>query len=180
MNAKDRTNADHNLGKAYPEAKSDIHARFARALESLSIICDELEDVADKLPDSVDTQSCLRTAQRLLAIVTNSHRLEEDLVFPLLMTQTSKINHLTSTLERLRYEHWGDEEFAIDIHHALREFVRLRDKAKVDSLAWMLRGFFDGMRRHIAFDREYLLPIVSAIVSSQSENGGQSAAVHFS
>jgi Hemerythrin HHE cation binding domain len=144
-------------------AADEIQVRFSRLLDAQARICDELEGLADCLPDSVDAQECLRTARRLVPLVTAAHDFEEAVLFPLLEVRIPHMVHLASTLERLRFEHWGDQEFALDVRHALREFVRRRDSANVDSLAWMLRGFFDGLRRHIAFDREYLLPIIVSV-----------------
>ncbi len=143
---------------------------FVKICELQSMVCDDLEAIADGLPDSVDTQFVLMTAQRLLATMRRAHDFEEGVLFPVLELN---MPHLSATLERLRFEHWGDEEFAADIHQALREYVRLGDKAKVDSLAWMLRGFFDGLRRHIAFDREVLLSKINQIKASPTINFGQ-------
>lgn len=154
-----------NLMLARPEAEVEqIVAEFVRILNVQSKLCDELEAIADGLPDSTDSQFVLRTAQRMLAIVKSAHEFEERFLFPILETRIPRMQHLSTTLERLQFENWGDEEFAVDVHHALKEFVRLHDKNKVDSLAWMLRGLFDGMRRHIAFDRECLLPIIRTAV----------------
>jgi hemerythrin-like domain-containing protein len=111
----------------------------------------------------------LRAAQKILPLVKAAHDFEETVLFPLLRNRTDQAGQLAATVERLRYEHWGDEEYALDVHHALREFARQRDKANVDSLAWMLRGFFDGMRRHLAFDRECLLPILRELAIAQSK-----------
>jgi len=61
-------------------------------------------------------------------------------------------------LERLRYEHWEDESFAEEICDELKLLVNNPNKAVIDKLSYMLRGFFEGMRRHIAFEVEYLLP----------------------
>jgi iron-sulfur cluster repair protein YtfE (RIC family) len=142
---------------------AEVYVRFAQLLDAQARVCDELEDLADRLPDSVDSQSCLRTAQQLLPVVKTAHDFEDNILFPLLEAQTHYMVEMRSTIERLRFEHWGDQEFAEDVRHALREFVRQREKANIDSLAWMLRGFFESMRRHIAFDREYLLPIVKSV-----------------
>lgn len=145
----------------------DIPSRFAQLLERQSQICDELEVIADGLPDSIDVQSCLRTAQKLLPTIKIAHDFEERVLFPILKDRVDQQGKLAATVERLRYEHWGDEEYALDVHYALREFARQRGKANIDSLAWMLRGFFDGMRRHIAFDREFLLPMMKELASVQ-------------
>jgi hemerythrin-like domain-containing protein len=141
----------------------EVCVRFALLLDAQARVCDELENIADRLPDSVDSQSCLRTAQHILPVVKTAHDFEDKILFPLLEAQIPYFTEMKGTIERLRFEHWGDQEYAEDVRHALREYVRQREKANIDSLAWMLRGFFEGMRRHIAFDREYLLPIVRSV-----------------
>jgi hypothetical protein len=166
---KMKTENQHDPSRAF-DAQQDIPARFTQLLEGQGVICDELEFIADGLPNSIDVQSCLRTAQKLLTVVKTAHDFEEAVLFPLLGNRNKKSAELTATVERLRYEHWGDEEYALDVHHALREFVRQREKANVDSLAWMLRGFFEGMRRHLAFDREYLLPMLKEVATVRSKN----------
>ncbi len=39
-------------------------------------------------------------------------------------------------------------------------FAADRDAVDVEKLGYMLRGFFTGVRRHLAFEREYILPII--------------------
>jgi hemerythrin-like domain-containing protein len=67
---------------------------------------------------------------------------------------------LKATVERLRYEHWEDESFADEVADALIRFVTDRASSNAETLAYMLRGFFEGLRRHIAFEREHIVPIL--------------------
>ncbi len=161
MTGNQKSKSNHSF--AGGTGTDEVYVRFALLLDAQARVCDELEALADRLPDSVDSQSCLRTAQQILPIVKTAHDFEDNILFPMLEAQIPYLMEMKGTIERLRFEHWGDQEFAEDVRHALREFVRKREKANIDSLAWMLRGFFEGMRRHIAFDREYLLPIVRSI-----------------
>jgi hypothetical protein len=149
-----------------PESEG-LSQRFEKFLVGQNLICDELETIADGLPHSVDLQVCLRTAQRLLPVVKAAHDFEEQVIFPVLKRKGPQLTQLAETLDRLRFEHWGDEEYALDINYALREYARRGDKVNIESLSWMLRGFFEGMRRHLAFDREYLLPIASEVMSTR-------------
>ncbi|WP_196501653.1 hemerythrin domain-containing protein [Aestuariivirga litoralis] len=118
-------------------------------------LCDRLERLADSLPDALNVQEGLYVAQSLLPTVTLAHRFEEEKVFPLLHGTTH-----SATLERLGYEHMGDEEYAGDIIHALRAYVMERRSSNAEALAWMMRGFFEALRRHIAFEREHILPLL--------------------
>ena len=141
--------------------------RFESHLLRQGHICEELESLADQLPDAVDSHSCLSLAQRLPVLVKTAHEFEEDTFFPAISEHTDVFEDLTSVLERLKFEHWGDEDFAEDVRNALRNFVSDREHTNVESLAWMLRGFFEGMRRHLAFEREHILPLARRIVELQ-------------
>jgi hypothetical protein len=137
----------------------EIVAHFEVVLERQLNLCDELEGLADLLPDSIDAHTCLSAAQRLPVIVRHSHDFEEQTFYPAILSVASATREIAGCYDRLRYEHWGDEDYADDISFALREFIRTRPEANVESLSWMLRGFFAGVRRHLAFEREFVVPI---------------------
>ena len=139
------------------EASSHQHLarEFRSHLAMQESLCDRLEHLADSLPDALNVQEGLYVAQSLLPTVMHAHRFEEDKVFPLLRKAT-----LPSTLDRLGFEHMGDEEYANDIILALRAYVSDRRSSNAETLAWMMRGFFEALRRHIAFEREHILPLL--------------------
>lgn len=121
-------------------------------------LCEELEEIADTLPSVSNTQKILIICRDILPIVKKAHQFEEKTLFPVLAPTKAEDNVLSRNLERLRYEHWEDESFAEEICDELKLFVINPSKVVVDKLSYMLRGFFEGMRRHIAFEVEYLLP----------------------
>jgi hemerythrin-like domain-containing protein len=124
-------------------------------------MCNRLEKIADSLPDNADIQGCLHAAQGVVPVVKRAHEFEEFTVYPYLAHSGEVDSGLLTTLDRLRFEHLGDEEFATDLSSALRQFAISPESSNVDSLAWMLRGFFEATRRHVAFEREHLLPLVA-------------------
>jgi hemerythrin-like domain-containing protein len=63
------------------------------------------------------------------------------------------------TLDRLRFEHCEDECFAEELTEALHALGSGDQKVNIEAVGYMLRGFFEAMRRHIAFESEMLLPI---------------------
>lgn len=137
-----------------------VAAQFARLLELQSVMCGELENIADLLPVLKDGHACLDVAQRMLPLIKRAHQYEEARVWPLLSTSKSGTLDMRATLDRLSFEHWGDEDFAEQVYHQLRDYVRCPDKEKAERLSWTLRGFFQNMQRHIAFEREFLLPLM--------------------
>jgi len=154
------------ITEAPPQATPDtpvpagIAVTLRHYLKEQSRFCDRLETMADLLPDGVDDRDCLLMAQNIVPLVKRAHEFEEGTVYPLLIATPEMSPELLATLERLRFEHLGDEEFAGDLCNSLRQFVTDRQACNVESLAWMLRGFFESVRRHIAFEREHLLPLV--------------------
>jgi hemerythrin-like domain-containing protein len=121
-------------------------------------LCKISEQIADSLPSEIDRQECLSLARSIYPIQKRAHEFEEKNIFPVLRCIKSNAEQIEQTLERLKFEHWEDESFSEKISASLLNFVREPEKHKADSLSYMLRGFFEGVRRHIAFEVEHLLP----------------------
>lgn len=135
---------------------------FCKYIQQQEAMCLELENIADGLPNQIDAHSCLSTAQQLLPLVKLAHGFEEEQLFPALLARPASADGLPETIERLKFEHWGDEDFAEQVYHQIRAYVAKPEPSLVEPLAWTLRGFFQSMRRHIAFEREFLLPILKS------------------
>ena len=123
-------------------------------------LCIKLEQIADSLPNLADIQECLIVCRDLFPIIKNAHNFEEKILFPLLHDASQDVTALDKNLERLRYEHWEDESFAEEISDVFRAYIDQPSKSEAEKLAYMLRGFFEGIRRHIAFETEYLVPLI--------------------
>lgn len=118
-------------------------------------LCSALEKLADTLPDNVNMQECLHLARMIYPTIKTAHAFEEEKLFPYL---TSKFENQVDpqTLDRLHCEHWEDESFACELQEALLSLVQEPEWANYEAIGYMLRGFFEGLRRHIAFEREML------------------------
>lgn len=141
-----------------------IREELGTVLNELSQICAKLEKIADDLPENVDRQDCMALARSIYPTIVSAHKFEEGIVFPLLR-RTARQPGIDDTIERLRFEHWEDESFAAELQETLCGFVTGRETERVDTLAWMLRGFFEGLRRHIAFEREHVMPMLARAAS---------------
>jgi len=139
-----------------------LKKRFLACVSSLESLCTELEEIADSLPDRFDAQTGLGTAQRLLATVKKAHDFEESTLYPALTEKAGAPPEFLAVIERLKYEHWGDEDFAGEVFHQIREFAASGKPETAERLSWTLRGFFENMRRHIEFEKEFLLPLSRA------------------
>lgn len=127
----------------------------------LTALCTVLEAIADALPQFADKQQCLAVARYIVPTVKEAHVFEEEKLFPQLKNLSTANPQLEQSLERLRFEHWEDESYAEEICEILREFGTGALPQGSDKLSYMLRGFFEGLRRHMAFEAEHLAPMLT-------------------
>ncbi|AGB44928.1 hypothetical protein Mesau_02506 [Mesorhizobium australicum WSM2073] len=127
-------------------------------------ICDELETIADGLPAKVDRLKCLLVANELLPLLRMSHAYEEEYVFPAFASDTTHVASRVASVRRLKAEHVEDECSAQDLTDTLLAIGHGGAVANPEALGFMLRGFFDNMRRHVAFEREHVLSTIPARV----------------
>ena len=121
-------------------------------------LCEALEDIADSLPANVNRQKCIYAAKSLMPLVNGIHRYEEEAVFPLLERMASGDQEFIDAIARLKFEHVEDECFAGELTEALLRLGRSGVADNPEALGFMLRGFFEAKRRHVAFEREHVLP----------------------
>ncbi len=122
-------------------------------------LCTQLEAVADGLPHNIDRQTCLMLARDIYPAIKAAHEFEEHELFPYLKNH-ARHTKLDERLERLRFEHWEDEAYAEEISEVLSTIGRDGESKDAEKVSWMLRGFFDGLRRHIAYEADHLLPML--------------------
>lgn len=117
-------------------------------------LCDALEQIADSLPDAVDRKVCLHAARLLPTLMVRAHRYEEDVLFTALDRPGLTPFDPHPTLERLKVEHAGDECFAEELSEVLLSYAEGRPTHSAEATGYMLRGFFEALRRHIAIEEE--------------------------
>lgn len=135
----------------------DPIAALRKAHREQLLLCDRLEEIADSLPDGVNRQKCIYAARALGPMIRGVHRFEEEVVFPMIAEQLKNDDKIEATLNRLRFEHCEDECFAEELIEALHDLGAGNADINVEAIGYMLRGFFEAMRRHIAFESEHLL-----------------------
>jgi hypothetical protein len=121
-------------------------------------LCDQLEAIADSLPHRVDRLECLRVASVLLPILRESHRYEEEVLFPAFERGAMSPAAGGETVRRLKSEHVCDECAAEEITEQLMWIGMGGEIANPEALGFMLRAFFGPVRRHIAFERDHVIP----------------------
>ncbi len=125
-------------------------------------LCDALEEIADSLPAAVNRQKCIYAAKVLGPLIHGLHRYEEQVLFPHLAARAASDGALGQTLNRLKFEHCEDECFAEELVDILLKLGSGAPDVNAEAAGYMLRGFFETIRRHIAFEREHLLRGVNA------------------
>jgi len=146
--------------KAKTGKNISLFAQMQRHHQIQLDLCKRLEKLADDLPEKIDSQECIYISWQLYPVVRSAHHFEETHFFPLLEKHQNDKQTLENSIERLKFEHWEDESFAEDLSLQLRELVSDPKQVNVEKVSYMLRGFFEGLRRHIAFETEYLLPMI--------------------
>ena len=137
----------------------DPIAALRKAHKEQLLLCDRLEEIADSLPDGINRQKCIYAARALGPMIRGVHRFEEDVVFPMIAERRGADERTEPTLSRLRFEHCEDECFAEELTEALHALGSGKPDVNIEAIGYMLRGFFEAMRRHIAFESEMLLPM---------------------
>ena len=67
-------------------------------------------------------------------------------------------------VERLRLEHVEDECFAEEVQYELMLLGQGRPVLAPEATGYMLRGFFEGIRRHIRHERDLLADLGLGII----------------
>ena len=121
-------------------------------------LCDKLEEIADSLPNSIDKNTCTCAAFALRHRVGVHHAMEEEALFPLLHARAGNDIAFMRTLQRLQDEHRTDEGYCDEVLELLTALSTGSLPENVEAAGYLLRGLFECMRRHIAFEEDHLLP----------------------
>lgn len=122
---------------------------FARQL----VLCDLLETIADSLPSRLDYGRCRVAGKLVLPLLREAHAAEEELLFPQLLAQHPKGGAL---VQRLRLDHLEDECFAEEVQYELHQLACRQQVIAPEATGYMLRGFFECLRRHVRHDRDLM------------------------
>ena len=141
--------------------------RWALAHAEMLELCAALEEIADSLPASINKQNCICVARAVLPLIRKNHRYEEDVLFARVERSADRSGELAATLSRLRFEHFEDECFAEELTERLLLLGAGTADVNMEATGYMLRGFFEAVRRHVAFERELLFRTLADLISHQ-------------
>jgi|SRR5690606_7656530 hypothetical protein len=129
---------------------SPIWGALDAAYEEMLALCDGLEAVADALPGPLDTALCQRLMARLVPALNTLQEHEARAMF-----ETVLSSDIEAVRRRLK-AHLADSAAAAEVTDALRALLGGETRPSPDALGYLLRAFFDTMRRHVATEREWL------------------------
>ena len=141
---------------ACPAVENPLTA-LARLYQEQLQICSRLEEVADSLGGQVDMQMCQEIATDIRRSMAFLHRFEEDVLHPMLTDGDGPSNR--QTFRRLSEEHFADQGYAEEIIELLAALRRSASDVDIERAGYMLRGFFETVRRHTVFEIEYVLQL---------------------
>lgn len=126
-----------------------------------------LEFIADGLPDQVDR----RLVKEVVAILSNGleahFQLEEHVLFPLLRRRAGGDAGLVAALDQLVAEHERDQDISAELVDELRVLAERGRPRNAEMLGYMLRGYFEGQRRHIEWENAVVLPAARRLLSTE-------------
>ncbi|TGW06363.1 hemerythrin domain-containing protein, partial [Mesorhizobium sp. M2D.F.Ca.ET.145.01.1.1] len=111
----------------------------------------------------VDRLKCLGTANAIVPLLRSIHQYEERIIFPAYEVAAAGSNANLASARRLRAEHVEDECFAGEVTEILLAIGRGETVKNAEAVGFMLRGFFESVRRHVAFEREHVLPMIGIV-----------------
>lgn len=129
-------------------------AALEACYQDLLAICDDLEAIADGLPNSISRARCAQAAGEAVLALARTHRLENEVLLPQLETSPRpELRHLAT---RLRQEHDFDGQAVMEIEEALLALSEGRAFLSPDALGYLLRSFFESVRRHVHTEQDLI------------------------
>jgi hemerythrin-like domain-containing protein len=121
-------------------------------------ICAALEKIADGLPGTGHQKKTGKVLAFLDKAFLRHVFLHEKWLFPLIRSLEEKNEPLELMLRELEFEHAADRGLIVEI---LSAFMGRDSRNRgLEALGYLLRSFFENYRRHAAWERAALYPIV--------------------
>jgi hemerythrin-like domain-containing protein len=160
---------DVGLMRDDPLAYLEYDHKAQRALADL------LETVADSLPDKVNQASASLAASLLRDSQQRRSALEEEGLFPLIERRAADGAPLRRAILLARRDYRDCAGRAIELAEELDSLAETGQAANAEALGFMLRAFFEGLRRHLDWVDVTILSQVREALSAEdvAELGAQ-------
>jgi hemerythrin-like domain-containing protein len=127
-------------------------------------LCDLLEAIADRLPSEFDHALAVIAIGILQGSMPAHMRFEEEALFPLLRRRLPSDHAVVLALTCLEDEHARDAGIISELTDALKSAIAEGTVEDPETLGYVLRGFFESQRRHIAWEDRVVLPAAMAVL----------------
>jgi hypothetical protein len=153
---------DRGVGhdKACPAIENPL-TTYTRLLHEQIELASELEKIADALPDSFDQHRCCELADRIPAVFNVTVSVSQEFLHPVLLARCDGQSFSEATVERLRSERLMDQGYAMEVNGLLLMLAGPKQAADMNAAGYMLRGFFENLRRACAFELEFVVPLAT-------------------
>lgn len=131
-------------------------------------LADLLESLADSLPDCVNRAAAALAASMLRTAYPRHCAAEDAALFPVLERVCAEEVTLKAMRQAAR-EHEDTAGQAIELAEALDALAASGRPENPESLGFMLRGFFDGLRRHLDWCEAAILPRARRLFEGRDE-----------
>ncbi len=125
-------------------------------------LCDVLETIADGLPGTLECALAAMVAEVLKVDVPLHHQDEEHGLFPLLERRAAPEDNIEPMIRQLNREHLADDTYSTDLIDLLDALAGGQTPINPEMAGYMIRGFFESYRRHIAFENIVIMPLARA------------------
>ena len=129
-------------------------------------LCDVLETIADGLPGNLEVALARAAADILKTDAPRHHEKEETCLFPLLTQRAQPDDNIEALIRQLTREHLADDTYSSDLIHLLEEMAEGERPANPEMAGYMIRGFLESYRRHIAFEDLVIMPLARLRLTS--------------
>ncbi len=130
-------------------------------------LCDVLETIADGLPGKLECALAATVAKVLRIDVPLHHEDEEEGLFPLLCQRAAPEDNIDAVIRQLCREHLADDTYCDDLIDLLEALADGRPPQNPEMAGYMIRGFFESYRRHIAFENVVVIPLARARLTAE-------------
>jgi hemerythrin-like domain-containing protein len=155
--------ADEDAAGPVPDPLAVLQSEHVLQLE----LCACLEHLADSLPDQVDRRLAHALGLMLANDITGHFAWEEQVLFPALRRHAASLAPIGPMLAQLESEHDRDEDHAKELAETLAALASQGRHGNPEMLGYMLRGFFEGQRRHISWEESVLVPMARSLLGEE-------------
>ncbi len=123
-------------------------------------VCAALENIADGLPGSGPQDKTVRVLAFLEKAFARHVFIYEKCLFPIIRSLEEKNEPVELVLQELEFEHSADHGLIVEIASALVGRTARDAGLNTEMLGYLLRSFFENCRRHCAWERNIIQPII--------------------